>query len=488
MAALAGGTTFSTGLIILAEPITSRMFPPEVFGIAATFYSIVLILGTIGCLRYEMALVLPREDEVAENLFVLCFIVLFTMMGLTALVVLRFGQAILDLLNMKGLTFALWLLPVAVFLTGFEFLLRRWHTRHKRFKRLALSRAMLAIPRVSAEIGGGAFGFTSSMNLISFRLFGLIGPTALLLWDFLKYDALSLWKHCTIHKVYRTARRYVKFPLYESLSSLLMSVSFHSPIILLTAFFGPDEAGLFAKAFYLLFLPTLLIGESTSQAFLQLSADRKARGQDLNGLVEIVLNRMISFGILPFAIITLIGSDIFGVALGSRWSGAGFYAQIISPWLFIVLLNNSITTLFGTLERQGVGLLFNLILVLLRLSILIAGGLILQNAYRTMLLFTWASVFVVSGKCLYLITVVGASPWRLVKHIVRNTLYAIPTLVITAVAKLWINLPSTHIVAIAIVSSLPYAIIVINKEPELKQLLMRLLEMIGITRWKIPFL
>ena len=66
---LAGGTTIALGVTILASPITSRLFAPEAFGLAALFMSGATVAGLLACMRYEMAIVLPKNDEEAASLF-----------------------------------------------------------------------------------------------------------------------------------------------------------------------------------------------------------------------------------------------------------------------------------------------------------------------------------------------------------------------------------------------------------------------------------
>jgi O-antigen/teichoic acid export membrane protein len=62
VAALTAGSAIAFGFSILASPITSRLFGPQEFGLAALFMSGATILSVIACLRYEMAIVLPKED------------------------------------------------------------------------------------------------------------------------------------------------------------------------------------------------------------------------------------------------------------------------------------------------------------------------------------------------------------------------------------------------------------------------------------------
>jgi len=481
VALMAGGTTFSGMLVFLAEPVTSRLFPPEAFGVVSTFYAWATILGAIACLRYEMAILLPREEEDAGNILVLCLFILAATTILVGAAIFVFGTGILSLMRMETLwPSCIWLLPAAVFLTGADLLLRRWHTRHRRFGSIALSRSMQNIPRVIAEVGGGLAGFTSAVNLAAFRVIGLIGSPLNLLYNLLRHDLKGVFTRFTKEGMILVARRYIKFPLFESASALVLLLSLYSPIILLASFFGPDEAGLFAKAFYLMFMPVLILGESTSQAFFQLSSHRKAAGEDLGPLVEAVLARIISFGVLPFAVIALAGPEIFGFVLGPWWAEAGIYARIISPWLFAVLVNNSISTLFGTLEHQGIGLLFNLILMALRLGILFAGGIFIMDPFRTTILFSLASVVIILWMSNYLIRAVGASCRHLLRHFLKCLLMAVPTLAVTAWVQWGVKAQSVYVVAAAVISSVPYVIMMIRSDQKLKELSGNLLKRMGL--------
>ena len=73
---LAGGATIALGVTVLTSPITSRLFGPEAFGLAALFMSGATVMGLIACMRYEMAIVLPKNDEEAASLLILCCIIL----------------------------------------------------------------------------------------------------------------------------------------------------------------------------------------------------------------------------------------------------------------------------------------------------------------------------------------------------------------------------------------------------------------------------
>ena len=65
------GTTLAQGITLLISPILSRLFTPHDFGVFGTFLSIVSAIALIASLRYEIAIVLPKKEDVAINLLAL---------------------------------------------------------------------------------------------------------------------------------------------------------------------------------------------------------------------------------------------------------------------------------------------------------------------------------------------------------------------------------------------------------------------------------
>jgi O-antigen/teichoic acid export membrane protein len=244
---------------------------------------------------------------------------------------------------------------------------------------------------------------------------------------------------------------------------------------LLTSFFSPAIGGLYAKSFYLLQFPSMIIGLSVGQVFFQESAASRADGRNLAGLVEAVVNRMISMGLLPFALLTIIGPELFGLFLGSPWTEAGVYAQILAPQLFIVFSVGSITTLFGTLGKQELQLVANALALILRIVILTYGGLLLRDVRETLFIFMVANVAIGLWKTSMLTRATKLSAWRPLAHFFRCVVYVVPSIIPIAAMKWWFCLEAVYLVALTPVFSIPYFALVLRHDLELRNLFLKYL-------------
>jgi O-antigen/teichoic acid export membrane protein len=88
---------------------------------------------------------------------------------------------------------------------------------------------------------------------------------------------------------------------------------------------------------------------------------------------------MISFAIvIPY---------IFNFFFDTQWNDAGKYAQLLSPWYFIVLLTSSVSGVLVVKQQQKDALVLEILALLFRL-LAIYFGTILWNPFTGILLFS----------------------------------------------------------------------------------------------------
>ncbi|MBQ2542370.1 MAG: oligosaccharide flippase family protein, partial [Bacteroidales bacterium] len=65
---LVSGTAIAQIILMLFQLVLRRLYSPEVFGAFSVYMSIVGILVILSTMRYELAVVLPKEDRKASGL------------------------------------------------------------------------------------------------------------------------------------------------------------------------------------------------------------------------------------------------------------------------------------------------------------------------------------------------------------------------------------------------------------------------------------
>jgi len=371
---LTSGSVFAQGLGIFVTPILTHLFAPEAFGVAALFISITAFFVVSACLRYELAIMLPKTDEEAANLLGISVFFALVISAITVLVVFFADDIITNLLNAPKLKQYLWMIPIAVLANGLFLAFNCWNSRTKHFGRLSIARVLRSLTCQATKLGAGFAGFVSGGMLIVGDVLGYLVSTSILGNQIWREDRRLFKNNIRWQKMIAALKWYKDFPIYSTWSALLSVASQQLPIFFLAYFFSPKIVGFFALGRQVLNLPMNFIGQAIGQVFFQKASEAKHQGQ-LDRVVGEVFKRMVSLGMFPFLLLILLGKDLFSFIFGSQWTEAGVYMQILSLWIFFVFISSPLSTLFSVLEAQREDLIFNTLLFLSRAIVLWVGGL-----------------------------------------------------------------------------------------------------------------
>lgn len=431
---LVGGTTFAQILTILSAPILTRLYGPEDFGMWSLFISITSIISVIACMRYDYSIVLPESDEDAVNLLGLSSLAVLIISSLTLPIIWYFKQPIANILNTPQIENYLWLVPLFVFINGMFLALNQWNSRTKKFKRLSFSRISSSISTTATQIGLGLARNYSKSGQIIGSIVGLFMATLVLGGQIWRDDKNLIRKSLSWKKIYEVLGRYRKFPLIDSWSALMNTISWQLPAFLLAAFFAPTVVGFYSLGFRLLQLPMSFIGSSISQVFFQRAAKARLEG-NLDSLVESTFRMLVIIGMFPMLTLTIVGSDVFIVIFGKAWAEAGVYAQILSLWAFIWFISSPLSTIYVVMEKQQFGFLYNFLNLATRLLSLTIGGL-LGSARIALVLFSISGIIVYGYLCLKTMYYSGIAISRTLKIVFANALLFIPAGIVLIVFKM----------------------------------------------------
>jgi O-antigen/teichoic acid export membrane protein len=421
---LVGGTTFAQIVTILASPILTRLYTPEEFGTWALLISITTIIGIIACMRYEFSIMLPESDKEAINLLGLSLSIVCLMTALTILPIYFFKDEIVLVLNSPQLENYLWMIPIFIFVNGTFQALNYWNSRTKHFKRLSFAQVSRSLSTTGTQIVSGLIRYPLTGGLIIGSLVGYIVSTLTLGGQIWRDDKNFIKANLHPQKFVQGLKRYKKFPLIDTWSALLNSISWQLPAFLLAFYFSPAVVGFYSIGFRILQLPMSFIGSSLSQVFFQRASVANSQG-NLDSLVETVFKILVIIGLFPILTLTFIGKDVFSVIFGSSWAEAGVYAQILSIWAFVWFISSPLSSIYVVMEKQQFGLKFNIFNFITRLLSLVIGG-IMGSARVALILFALSGTLVYGYLCFKMLTYSGVKISFVKNIIVSKLLFFAP--------------------------------------------------------------
>jgi len=394
---LVSGTAVAQVIAILASPILTRLYGPEAFGLLALFTSITGIIGVIACMRYELAIMLPKDDKDSINILGLCFLMVTIITVITGIGLFLGSGALLSVLHAQDLAPFMWLVPPFIFVSGLFLALNYWNSRTRHYGRLSIARVTSAVTTTGTQLGAGFGGFPTGGSLIGASLVGSIVSTGILGGQIWGEDGASIKRAVSWKGIVASLKRYDNYLKYDIWSALLNTLSWQAPIFLLAFFFSTSIVGFYSLSMMVIQLPMSLIGGAIAQVFYQRAAVAKSEGT-VGPLVENVFRILTKIGLLPMILLLFIGKDFFIVIFGTQWAEAGIYIQILSIWAIVWFFSSPLSNLVQIFERQRWSLVYNISNIITRIISIIVGG-ILGNILLALFLFSISGIIVYGYLC-----------------------------------------------------------------------------------------
>ena len=383
---LTSGTVLAQLINVLTSPLITRLYSPEDMGGLTSILAITTMLGVIAAGRYELAIILPEKEKDATAIAFLGIGISFVFGFILTILFIFFGHFLTPILGMKNIPVNwTYILGLLVFFTGIQQVFTRTSIRNREFKVLATTQVTQTIGINSVKIGLG-FLHCGVSGLFAGTLTGAITRSMRLCWAQRKHF-FDKFNQPSFNDLILQAKRYKNFPLVSSWSALLNSASTQIPVVLFASLFSPAVAGYYALSYRILKLPIILIGQSVGNVFIDRAARARNNYTELSRITLNIYKKLLILGALSMTVFTFYGDLIFPFVFGKNWAEAGKYAQWISVWLIFVLASSPLSTLYSVLERQGEGLVFNLIMFISRVSIIWIGA-FTTTEYRVIVYFS----------------------------------------------------------------------------------------------------
>lgn len=350
IAILITGTVLAQAIPLLLTPVLTHLYTPEDFGVFGLYISITGFLGVVVCARYELAVMLPKEDSQAVQLVALCFRITLFMTALVTGVVFFAHEQIAAAFNSPELEPWLWLLPVSTFFIGSFQSLYYWINRRSKYKQMAASRIARATISSGASIGL-FFSMFRSGGLIIGDVIGQAVSAVVLFVGSFSAKGTSL-KEVNREGIRTVAGRYKSFPKYNLTGAVLEKAAHHLPVWLFMPFFGPGVTGFLVLSQRIVAAPGSVIARAFGDVFRQQAAERFIETGECKALFDATLKRLLLFSVIPFIIFFFVAPWLFGAIFGQEWVTAGLYAKIMTPMFLLQFISNPLANMFIVAEKQ----------------------------------------------------------------------------------------------------------------------------------------
>lgn len=352
---LVAGTGLAQLIVILSSPVLTRLYSPADYGVFAVAISVLSLLLTITCLRYEFAIPLPEDDVAAANVLALCLVVALCLSSVAAVVLWMAGGSLLTFLGAPALGPYVMLIPLGQLGGGAVGALTFWAVRTRRFADIAAMRLTQSAVLVAAQVGLGLLGAGPPGLLVGDVSGRIAGSNRLAVAGWRSHA--SSFRQVSRAGMVAVARRYRRFPILSSPSALLNTLANQAPLLLLVALYSAPVGGQYALADRLCSLPLTLIAGAVAQVFVAESAQlAREQPEELRRLYRSTTLSLARTAFFPAVLLAVTAPFLAGPIFGSNWQQAGLYVAILAPMYYLTFVTTATGDVLSVLERQDLHL------------------------------------------------------------------------------------------------------------------------------------
>ena len=344
---LMGGTAMAQAIPLLASPFLTRLYAPEQFGALALLLAVANPLSLLVCGRYELTVVLPREDDKANVLARLGLLLAVTVSLLLAVVIWLLRDVFTGWLDGATALVPLMLSPALFLLMGFFQPLNNWLIRKQAFRAMGLNKMVQTsgIALVSLVLGLTSYQHGLLVGYIAgWAAFVAIGVLQVR-WKGFRFRPLDL------AAMRAAANEFRSFPLYNALPAVLSTATLSMPVFLLAQLFDKEVTGQFNLCRQTILLPVTFMATSFMQAYMQRASQTVAEGLPLMPTLRGGVRVLGAMALALVAVLLAGGPWLFGLVFGEQWTVAGEYARILALPIALQLVVVPLTPLLSALGR-----------------------------------------------------------------------------------------------------------------------------------------
>ena len=370
---VSGSGALVSPLINLASlPILLRIYGPGEYGLWALILSFALLPGNVATLRYELAVVLARDDREGGRTFGLCLWLVLACALLLVVGVLARPMWLPLFASLQQADRLLWFVPPLGLLLGLSLTATATCTFQKSFAYNSASLVVLAAVTNGLQIVLPRLGITGATGLLLGSLCGYAASASVLVGGIVRRSGVEFSTGLRTAHYGDLLRRHANFPRFSVPYSFVGTLRLEGVKLLFGAYGTSALVGDFAFAQRLTNFPVTLFGSGIRPVLFQRAA-RPGALPELEPLIRSLL-LWLSLLMVPLVVVFEVQAEaIFAVVAGERWLGAVPFARVLILPAVILLHAGWLDRLFDVQGRQRLALVLQLVFTLLSLAALAMG-------------------------------------------------------------------------------------------------------------------
>ena len=345
---LISGTVLAQMIPILLQPVLRRYYTPEAFGAFAVYQSLIGIIIVVASLKYDLAIILPKKDKEAANVFFLAFFLNLVFNSILFLTVIIWKKNIAEFLNLSNeFVNYLFIVPLSAFLFSFYQSINYWLIRKKGFFAISQNKFIRRGFEGSTQVASKFANL--SQGLVIGDIIGHIANISSGIYQSVKRGLNP--DHLSLIKLKYVFSKYIEYPKFNVIPSLMSACSYLLPAIFINKYFTSEYTGFFDLSKLVLSIPLALVATSISNVLLQRVSEKFKETQSFIKELAPIITLVLFIAIMEVVVISIFGEDLFKLFFGKEWAFSGKISKILVWSYALNFFIASFSSLFISMKK-----------------------------------------------------------------------------------------------------------------------------------------
>jgi O-antigen/teichoic acid export membrane protein len=376
------GNLLSQLIIFLAFILFARFFDKTEIGIYTVFISLSVLLAIPATGRYELAVMLPKEQRDATGLLKLALTLagIFSVVLFVLLYLIPF-QIYFE--RLERITELILLLPLGVFfMAAFQSFILYFNKLNK-FKLNAVLKFVQAALMLSLSLLlANRFGYKAYALVLAWVL-----SQAALFFFYLGYLLFKQEAH-SISDLRSLAATFKRYPTVSLIGNFVNTFSVELPNYFIPVFWGASVQTLYAYGARVAAMPRNFIGSAIGDVFYKSSS--KLAQEDPKALLvhlQKVTRTLLLFSTCTYLVGILTANFLFPIVFGETYAEAVPYFQWMAIASIFLFVQSPISVISDVLVKLQAPLIFNLVSIVCKIGVLSFAAYYLESPVHMIALY-----------------------------------------------------------------------------------------------------
>ncbi len=342
------GTIVAQAIPLIIHPFLRRIYSAQDFGALAVFLSLFSMVTIVASLRYESTIVLPKNNIEGANILGLTFFISIVFNLLLLITLLLFKNEIVQLIGLPQ-KFAnyIYFLPATSFFYSMYQSMNYWLIRTKAFKASSINKIVRRLVEAVFQVTLGILKFPG--GLFVGDLFGNFSNASSGVFQVFK-NTFS-FKNVSKRKMSFVFKKYIEYPKYNVIPTLLSSAATFLPFLFINKFFSTEVVGYLDLSRLVLSIPLVFIATTIGQVLFQQITEKMHQKESIKKDLLNICYLIFSIIFIELLLLFTVGDSLFTLIFGEQYIISSSFSKILIFSFSLNFIYSTFSSIYITFNK-----------------------------------------------------------------------------------------------------------------------------------------